>query len=173
VDEDVFFDDLEVFHWVFGNVGCGVEVGPVPGGSVDLLADWDALLGLHDTGYCGDDTTDDVGDILVLVGRLELLVSSIKEKSGLIFVMDACEEGVKVEFASEWSDQALGNLSDLNFIVCFLNCLLSDKCLSSSLSNLETKVGPVLSLIVCNSGFDFSEDFSSVNDEVFANVVGK
>lgn len=99
-----------------------------------------------------NNTTNGISDVLLFIGILEGLNSHVSHQKSLIFIMNAHEEVLNVDVCTEWLKHTLVNLGKLLFLL-FLEIVLglfTYEDLGSHGSALESKVLPVLGLIICD-----------------------
>ena len=92
IDEEVFFESLEVLKWVSSDFISRLELLEVESGSINSFTGWETGLGLFNTGNCSDDSSNGVLWVLFFVSSLELLDSSVEHQKSFILITDAWEK---------------------------------------------------------------------------------
>lgn len=113
VEDDVLTNDSHVLLWALGDLNDVVEGSPVEGPLVNGLADWEGLLleSLEESND-GNDASDGLHWVLVLVGLLEEINGFVEDESSLVGFVDAEQEVGEVEGANLGGlEEALDDLS--------------------------------------------------------------
>jgi len=92
IDEEVFFESLEVLKWVSSDFISRLELLEVESGSINSFTGWETSLGLFDSGNSSDDSSNGILWVLFFVSSLELLDSSVEHQKSFILITDAWEK---------------------------------------------------------------------------------
>jgi len=178
VDENVVLKGLEVLDWVSGDIVSVIELLVVEGGGVDSFASWDSFLELLNSSDACNNSGDSIRssrlNISVLDSGLELLYGNVEHEKGLIFFVNAYKESIKIEISSISFEEALLDLSKLNFVSRMSHLdkgFLTEKSLGSGFSDIDTEFLPVSNVVLSGSIFEFMVDLNTVDHEVLTNVI--
>jgi len=174
VDFEVFLENFEVFHWVGNHIDGRIETLEVEGVGINGFACWETFLEFLSSTNDSNDGTNEVAIVLGLDSCLNGLEGDIEHKGGLIFKVNALEEGLKVEVSTESGKDSSESFSD-HLLLLHLSDLFprSKKGLGGSLTNLVSEVRPFLGFVISDRCFDFTEDLDTVDQEVLTNMISE
>ena len=168
--------DTHVLDWVADELHGSLNWGEVELRFDDVFANWKSLLELLVSTDNSHDSSDSITDGIlgsgVMKSFLEGLVSDIKEKKGLVLLVDAKKKVQDVEVTSESLKETGVHLSQFHFLLLLL-ALRSEENVGSSLSAILTEVIPFIRLVVSDSRLDLMGDLDTIVDDVTSNVPGE
>jgi len=120
INEKIILKNLEVLRWIFNKIKGGINWRfkwlIVEGWSIDCFTNWNSSFEWFNSHNKSDDTINNFIWVIILVGSLDLLESSVKKQKSFIFIANAIKKGFDIKFAAIGFQDTLLNLSNFNLI---------------------------------------------------------